>query len=271
MIKQQRYQAHFFISLLLHLFILAVLVVSFEFSQPIPVVKNSDRPNEAIQAMIFNPPPPTPVKVVQKVTPPEPETVKPPIKQEVIPIVKPTPPKTKAIVIPDKNQKKLEEERIQKQLLAELKKETEQKKVQQQKDIQKALEKEMQEMKALALQKQMREEKERIRSEREVQVRGVVDKYKALILQAISQNWLIPPSVNKKLSAELLIRLAPGGAVLDVQLLKGSGDDALDRSARAAVYKASPLPVPTETEEFDSFRQFVLKVKPENIQGIAAL
>jgi colicin import membrane protein len=59
--------------------------------------------------------------------------------------------------------------------------------------------------------------------------------------------------------------LAPGGVVLDVQVTRSSGDVSLDRSARDAVFKASPLPVPENASEFNQFRQFVLKVKPENI------
>jgi colicin import membrane protein len=93
----------------------------------------------------------------------------------------------------------------------------------------------------------------------------VINKYKALILQAISEHWIIPTQVNKKLSCELMIRLAPSGNVLDVQVTKTSGDPSLDSSARAAVLKASPLPVPSKGSEFEPFRQFVLKVKPENI------
>jgi colicin import membrane protein len=95
--------------------------------------------------------------------------------------------------------------------------------------------------------------------------RGEVNKYKALILQTISQHWLVPSGVDKNLSAELLIRLAPGGTVLDVQVIRSSGSAGLDRSARDAVFKASPLPVPSDSEGFDQFRQFVLKVKPENV------
>ena len=100
---------------------------------------------------------------------------------------------------------------------------------------------------------------------RSQQLQGVVDKYKALILQAISRQWLVPGGIDKEISCQLLIRLAPGGVVLDVQLVKSSGSSALDRSARDAVFKASPLPVPAESDVFESFRQFVLKVKPENV------
>jgi colicin import membrane protein len=62
-----------------------------------------------------------------------------------------------------------------------------------------------------------------------------------------------------------MVRLGPGGVVLDVQTTKTSGDPSLDSSARAAVLKASPLPVPPNANDFEAFRQFVLKVKPENI------
>ena len=111
----------------------------------------------------------------------------------------------------------------------------------------------------------MQQEQKRLAATMTQQMHGVVDKYKALILQTISQHWIVPTNADKKLTAELLIRLAPGGLVLDVQLIKSSGDAALDRSARAAVFNASPLPVPTDSDAFTAFRQFVLKVKPENV------
>lgn len=263
---RQKYQVHFFSSLFLHIIVLIVLIISFEFGGKPFVVRNSDKPDEFINAMMMDEPP-EPTKIVQKSaqTPVPPRPVAPPGPKP------PTPPKsqeerikTPAIAIPDQS-KKLQEEIIQKQLLAELKKQTEQKKKQKQKALQAELEKEMNQLKAAALQQQMLQEQKRLAKARSQQMQGVVDKYKALILQSIAQHWRIPPNVNKKRYAELMIRLAPGGTVLDVQLIKTSGDEGLDRSARAAIFKASPLPVPTEPEAFEAFRQFVLKVKPENV------
>ena len=75
----------------------------------------------------------------------------------------------------------------------------------------------------------------------------------------------MPTQVDKKLTCELMIRIAPGGMVLDVQVTKTSGDPSLDSSARIAVFKASPLPVPADPQAFAAFRQFILKVKPQNI------
>ncbi len=96
---------------------------------------------------------------------------------------------------------------------------------------------------------------------------GVVDKYKALILGAIGQQWILPDQVNTSLSSRFKIRLAPNGAVLEVQLTRSSGDPVLDRSAQAAIYKASPLPIPSDPEMFNVFREISLTVRPENVRG----
>ena len=96
---------------------------------------------------------------------------------------------------------------------------------------------------------------------------GVVDKYKALIINAISQKWILPDNADSNMSSQFRIRLAPNGAVLDVSLIKSSGDSILDRSARAAIYKASPLPVPAETKLFNLFRDISLTVRPGNVRG----
>lgn len=91
---------------------------------------------------------------------------------------------------------------------------------------------------------------------------GAIDQYKALILQQIQQNWIIPEDVAN-LSCVLQVQLAPGGMVLHVRVLKSSGNTALDRSALAAVNKASPLPTPKDSATFSAFRNFTLTVKPE--------
>lgn len=97
------------------------------------------------------------------------------------------------------------------------------------------------------------------------QIEGEVDKYKAQIIQAISQRWLIPEDSDETMTCKLHIRLGPGGVVLAVELMKSSGDTALDRSAKMAVFKASPLPVPTEPDIFDRFREIDLTVRPEGL------
>lgn len=96
---------------------------------------------------------------------------------------------------------------------------------------------------------------------------GVVDKYKALILNAISQQWILPDQVAPGLSSQFRIRLAPNGEVLEVSLLRSSGDPVLDHSAQTAIRKASPLPVPADAASFDVFREISLTVRPEQMRG----
>jgi len=98
-------------------------------------------------------------------------------------------------------------------------------------------------------------------------LQGEVDKYKALILQAISSQLIIPEGVDSKSVCRLLINVAPGGVVLNVQLVSSSGNLALDRSAQAAVLKASPLPVPEDVSLFDRVRTINLTVRPEGMVG----
>lgn len=93
----------------------------------------------------------------------------------------------------------------------------------------------------------------------------ILGKYRRLILQAIAQQWIIPPEVNKHSETNLTVQLAPGGIVLEVLIVKSSGNLILDRSAQAAVYKASPLPVPKNKDLFHTFRQINLTLRPESV------
>ncbi len=112
---------------------------------------------------------------------------------------------------------------------------------------------------ALMDQQLVAEESQSVRSQA---TQGEIDKYKALILRQIQQNWIMPQNVQN-LSAILRVEVAPGGMILKVNLIKSSGNDALDNSAIAAVNKASPLPVPKDSAAFSAFRTFTLTVKPE--------
>lgn len=280
MVKQRQFRKLFFISLMLHTLVLGVLIMSFEFNSRSFVLENADKNNEIMNAVVMDTskiqmphpsplPPPEVIEAPKKVKPPAPQPKQemkalPEVKKQVEPVVQ-----KKTIAIPDKRKKQLQKDLIHKQLLEDLKKETELQKKAKQKDLEKAFEKELKAQAAKSLQQQLLKEKSRVAavaSAAETQkMRGIVDKYKALILQSIGQHWLVPNGVDKSLSSELMIRVAPGGMVLDVRLVRSSGDSGLDSSARKAVFKASPLPVPSDPEEFEPFRQFILKVKPENL------
>ena len=83
--------------------------------------------------------------------------------------------------------------------------------------------------------------------------------------QAISQIWIIPENIPSSLSCKLRIRLGTAGAVLTVQVIRSSGNQLLDRSAKMAVYKASPLPIPDEKYLRTKFKVLNLTVRPEEV------
>ncbi|QDQ39050.1 cell envelope integrity protein TolA [Legionella geestiana] len=105
------------------------------------------------------------------------------------------------------------------------------------------------------------------RAANQARIAGEVNKYKALIVNAISRQWILPDNADSGLSSQFRIRLAPDGAVLEVTLTRSSGDPVLDRSAQSAIYKASPLPVPSDRDTFEIFRDISLTVRPENVRG----
>ena len=156
--------------------------------------------------------------------------------------------------------------------LAEMK--DEQKKLQKQQDALKiaAAGREMEERLAKARELKIKEQQAAMQQAAldnadKARIAGVVDKYKALIINAIGQQWILPDNIDKRLSSQFRIRLAPNGTVLDVRLLRSSGDSILDRSAQSAIYKASPLPVPSDMATFNIFREISLTVRPENVRG----
>jgi len=95
---------------------------------------------------------------------------------------------------------------------------------------------------------------------------GEFDEYAAKIKQAISAEWIAPDGAVVNTFCKLLIKIAPGGIVLNIEVVERSGDsDILERSAKAAVTKASPLPVPQDINAFDRFREIRLKFNPSGV------
>lgn len=274
--RQQKSQRFFWISLTLHAAVFLALIISLRWSAKTPVEENSDKNLNIVQAAMVMKPLPVPKKISVQPPTPKPQITQPPPLEKVATKKLPEPPVPKVKALETVHQKTLallkekkQQEQLRKQLLADMQKDVDQQqqKKKKQRSIEEALAKEQKALAENLLQQQLRQEEVQLSGAKKAEIQGVVDKYKARIIRAIGQQWLIPSGANKKLYCELMIRIAPGGAVLDVEIAKTSGDTSLDRSARAAVYKASPLPVPTEKDAFAPFKQFVLRVQPENVLG----
>lgn len=88
---------------------------------------------------------------------------------------------------------------------------------------------------------------------------GVMDEYRALLIQAIERNWIRPPSARAGLECTLFVNQATGGTVIDVKLGTCNGDAAVRESITNAVYRASPLPAPRDPRAFERRLQIVFK------------
>jgi colicin import membrane protein len=108
------------------------------------------------------------------------------------------------------------------------------------------------------------EETARKEATRRARMQSQLGQYRELVKQRVSRNWSRPPGAPKGLKCTVRVRLAPGGEVLGAAVTRSSGNVAFDRSVEAAVYKAAPLPVPTERELFEQFREIDFEFIPED-------
>ncbi len=108
------------------------------------------------------------------------------------------------------------------------------------------------------------EEAERAEAERQARANEFVDKYRAIIRQKVSRNWVRPGGSRKGLKVIVRVRLLASGDVLEVAIIQSSGDALFDRSVENAVRKASPLPIPQEKDLFDYFREIEFLFNPED-------
>lgn len=89
---------------------------------------------------------------------------------------------------------------------------------------------------------------------------GVMDEYRALLVQAIERNWIRPPSARAGQECTLNVTQATGGTVVDVSVGDCNGDQAVRESITNAVYRSSPLPAPRDPRAFE--RRLVIVFKP---------
>jgi len=86
--------------------------------------------------------------------------------------------------------------------------------------------------------------------------------YRSMIQARIQRNWIRPAGAQHGVNCEVRVTQVPGGEVTGVQITRCNGDAALRESIEAAVYRASPLPVPTNADLFD--RNLVLTFHPDD-------
>jgi colicin import membrane protein len=143
------------------------------------------------------------------------------------------------------------------------------------------LEKEKAEREKLAREKQDRErlqkeQAEKARVAREAELNALLEadrrqatardstqmrQYIAQIANRIERAWIRPASARAGLECEVQVTQIPNGTVTDVKIGRCNGDDSVRQSLEAAVYRASPLPLPSDPALFE--RSLVVTFRPE--------
>jgi colicin import membrane protein len=90
---------------------------------------------------------------------------------------------------------------------------------------------------------------------------GQMSQYVAQITARIERAWIRPASAQTGLDCEVRVTQVPGGTVVGVQVGRCNGDESVRQSIESAVYRASPLPLPSDPALFE--RNLVVTFRPE--------
>ncbi len=93
----------------------------------------------------------------------------------------------------------------------------------------------------------------------------IINEYVGRIRDKVTRNWIQPPGSGSGLSCTVEVSLIPGGDVTSAKIVRSSGNAAFDRSVEAAVFRASPLPVPRDPEVMGQFRSLRFEFKPGSL------
>lgn len=171
----------------------------------------------------------------------------------------------KALAKKKADQERLQKEKVQQEKALQEKRRQEQLKQEKiQQEQQAALAQKAREDALLSsIEDQQQAQHNRIVSEQQAQ------SYAAIIQQAVVAQWNRPASARNGMEVLLDIQLIPNGTVISVTISKGSGNDAFDRSAVAAVKKAERFPelVDMDSAVFEQyFRNFRMRFNPEDLR-----
>jgi colicin import membrane protein len=244
---------------------LALMVHAAFFALIVFGVTWQSRPETPVQAEIWDKLPPAPVaKAAPKPDPkppepepPKPEPVTPPPKP---PEEKPEPPKpdpaiAKKLEREKEKKEKLEREKAQKQKEEEAKKKREKDDAEKKKREDELKRKEDERTKV---------ETQKAREAAAAARQSEVDSWKKKIQDKIRGRANVPDTVTGNPEVQVRIRVLPGGEVLDITIIKRSGNPTYDAAIERGIRSASPLPVPgADTELFSQFRDLTLNFRHE--------
>lgn len=247
-------------ALALHVVIFGSMIVAFDYARPTPFTPL------AVQATLVQeiPDTPPPAPVVE----PEPE----PIIEEP----EPEPDNSAELRRQAEEEKRRLDALLEKKRLEEIKKrerdEAERERREEEDKERKRVEAERKRQDDI---RRQREENERLRRELEAEQRQAeidaedrrraaanspeMAAYQFAISNKIRRNWAMPASVTPDTECIVMVRQTRTGEVISADIVSCNGDDAVKRSAEAAVRKASPLPQPSNPDVFRAELRIILR------------
>jgi colicin import membrane protein len=254
--------------------ILALVVHALFFGFIIVGVSWQSSPTPPLQAELWDklppvaakqPPKPEPPPEPPKPEPPKPEPPKPepPKPEPPKPAVKPEPPKPDPAIALKAEREKRELEKKRKDDEAKKKREELEaaKKKREQED---AAKKKVADDKRRREEEAAKQEAEKARAVAEDARQKVFNEFVNKIRAKIRSRANVPDTVTGKPSVQIQIRILPGGDVLDIKVLKSSGNRTYDTAIERAIRSAQPLPVPEASSElFPQFRDLILNIEHE--------
>ena len=257
--------------------VLAVLVHAAFFALIVFGITWQNPPSAPVQAELWDklptkpavaPPKPAPKPVPPPPKPPEPKPPEPKPEE-----VKPPEPKPDATAIAEKveREKRAQEERERAEKQAREKAEKQaRERLEKQKAEEARKKREQEEVARKKLEEEKRrQEEERAKAEAE-QARAAaaaarqaeIDGWVNQIKNKIRSRANIPDTVTGKPEVKVRIRVLPGGDVLDIAIVKSSGNRVYDTAIERAIRSAQPLPVPpVNSELFPQFRDLILNIE----------
>jgi len=161
-----------------------------------------------------------------------------------------------------KQKQKLEQQRqAEQQRLAALQQKREQEELARAKAKKAEEDKKRRQAEAQALKQKLAEE-ERQRYLNSAKVKKMRSQYVKLIERHVGKKWIKPASTTRDMFCEVIITQNRAGSVLSVKTEKCKGDKAFQQSVERAVLRASPLPDPPSADVFD--RNILFTFKPGN-------
>ncbi len=84
------------------------------------------------------------------------------------------------------------------------------------------------------------------------------------IQEQVRSNWNPPAGDFNGMSVSFTIRVDRDGNVTSVEMSRSSGNARLDESAENAIFKASPLPIPSEARFYEYLKEFEFVFSPQS-------